>query len=136
MEPLKSIHHINFIVENLEEAMGKYQAFLGLGPFEVENLPERGARTARLNLGGTWLVVVSPTRPDSVPGRFLASQGEGFFLLSFGVSDLNSALGYYERKGLLSEGAGIRNGLMDWRVVDLQTENLLGSKFHLTELGN
>jgi methylmalonyl-CoA/ethylmalonyl-CoA epimerase len=129
-----SIHHINFIVADLEESVAQYQNLLGLGAFEVEDLPERGARTARIQLDGTWLVLVSPTRPDSVPGRFLAARGEGFFLLSFGVSDLDDALADYEARGTLAPGSKIRSGLMDWRVIDLQTEDTLGSMFHLTEV--
>ena len=135
MQHPKSIHHVHFIVANLEESIAKYQTLLGLGAFELEDLPKRGVRTARINLGGTWLVLISPTRPDSVPGLFLETQGEGFFLLSFGVSDLDSALKYYESNGILESGSKIRNGLLDWRVIDLQTEKDFGAKFHLTEIG-
>ena len=130
-----SIHHINFIVTDLEQSIESYQRLLGLGPFVVEDLPERGARTARMNLGGTWLVLVSPTRTGSVPARFLEEHGEGFFLLSFGVRDLDSALEYYAANGTLPPGSIPRNGLMDWRVVDLETSEALGAKFHLTEIG-
>ena len=134
MEHPKSIHHINFIVANLQESIEKYQTLLGLGAFEIEDLPKRGVKTARINLGGTWLVLVSPTRADSVPGQFLKTQGEGFFLLSFGVGDLKSALKYYESNGLLASGSAIRNGILDWRVIDLQTQEAFGAKFHLTEV--
>ena len=129
-----SIHHVNFIVADLEASMAEYQGRLGLGAFEIEDLPARGVRTARINLGGTWLVLVSPTRADSVPGRFLEMQGEGFFLLSFGVRDLENALKFYEANGSLAPGGTIRDGVMDWRVIDLQTQEALGAKFHLTEV--
>ena len=134
MEQPTSIHHVNFIVADLEASVSEYQRCLGLGAFDIEDLPARGVRTARINLGGTWLVLVSPTRADSVPGRFLEAQGEGFFLLSFGVDDLDKALVYYEANGTLAPGAAIRTGLMDWRVIDLQTRDALGAKFHLTEV--
>ena len=129
-----SIHHVNFIVADLEVSIAEYQRRLGLGAFEIEDLSARGVRTARINLGGTWLVLVSPIRADSVPGRFLEMQGEGFFLLSFGVRDLENALKFYEANGSLAPGAAIRNGVMDWRVIDLQTQEALGARFHLTEV--
>lgn len=129
-----SIHHINFIVADLEKSVANYQHHLGLEAFAYDDLPERGARTARIELDGTWLVLVSPTRADSVPGKFLAKQGEGFFLLSFGVADLDTALADYEARGTLAPGSPIRNGLLDWRVADLQTEDTLGPLFHLTEV--
>lgn len=129
-----SIHHINFIVSDLEDSVMKYSRLLGLGVFEFEDLPERGARTARVKLGKSWLVLVCPTRLDSVPGQFLDAHGEGFFLLSFGVNDLSSALESYETAGIVAPGLKARDGLMDWRVFDLQTEDVLGLKFHLTEV--
>lgn len=131
-----SIHHINFIVKDLEESVSAYRRMLRLGPFTYDALPKRGVRTARINLGGTWLVLVSPSRLDSVPGQFLKSNGEGFFLLSFGVNDLDAALAYYEDNGAITPGANIRQGLQDWRVIDLKTEDALGAVFHLTDLKN
>ncbi len=129
-----SIHHINFIVSDLEDSVAKYSRILNLGPFDFDSLPDRGARTARVKLGESWLVLVCPTRLDSVPGQFLAAHGEGFFLLSFGVSDLEAALKHYEIAGIVELGSKVRSGLMDWRVFDLQTEEALGVKFHLTEV--
>ena len=129
-----SIHHINFIVSDLEGSVMKYSNLLGLGPFEFDDLPERGARTARVNLGDSWLVLVCPTRMNSVPGQFLEANGEGFFLLSLGINDLDSALEHYGNVGVTLPGAKARSGLMDWRVFDLQTEEALGVKFHLTEV--
>lgn len=129
-----SVHHINFIVADLEASVKNYQAYLGLGPFEFEDLPKRGAQTARIKIGDMWLVLVSPLREDTVPGQYLKQHGEGFFLLSFGVADLDKALATYEARGALGPKPKIRRGLMDWRVTDLQTEAVLGAKFHLTEI--
>ena len=129
-----SIHHINFIVTDLDDSVAKYSRLLGLGPFEFDELEERGARTARVKLGSSWFVLVCPTRPDLVPGQFLEAHGEGFFLLSFGVNDLGSALEYYESTGVITPGSEARSGLLDWRVFDLETEDVLGARFHLTEV--
>lgn len=128
------IHHINFIVADLHDGVEKYQRLLGLGAFEFEELPDRGVSTARFLLGQTWFVLVSPTCPDSAPGRFLKAHGEGFFLLSLGVEDLEKALKDYEERGALAPGAIVRNGVMDWRVIDLDTEEELRARFHLTEV--
>lgn len=129
-----SIHHINFIVSDLEDGVEKYSRLLRVGPFEFDDLPERGARTAKVKLGESWLVLVSPARSESVPGKFLQAHGEGFFLLSFGINDLDTALEYYENVGVTPPNAKPRSGLMDWRVFDLDTEGTLGAKFHLTEV--
>ena len=127
------IHHINFIVADLKASVERYEHLLSIGPFEFADLPDRGVSTARVLLGETWLVLVSPNNEDSVPGRYLQQHGEGFFLLSFGVDNLDQALQHFEKRGSLTPKAIIRQGLMDWRIIDLQTEKALGAKFHLTE---
>jgi len=128
------IHHINFIVADLKASVVNYEQLLGIGPFEFADLPMRGVATARVLLGETWLVLVCPKHKESMAGRYLRQHGEGFFLLSFGVDNLDQALQHFEKRGSLAPGATIRQGLMDWRVIDLQTEQELGVKFHLTEV--
>lgn len=133
MTPLKSIHHINFIVEDLAASVEAYQNTLGLGPFEYEQLLERGVTTARVMIGSVWLVLVSPLRENSVPGRYLKKHGEGFFLMSFGVDNIEQALAEFEKRGVLHGEHVVRKGIKNWQVTDLNTLERLGVIFHLTE---
>jgi len=130
---LTSIHHINFVVKDLQASVCAYETTLGLTGFEYSELPERGVSTARLRFGGVWLVLVSPHNEDSVPGRHLKKYGEGFFLLSFGVDDLEEALSEFVERGTIPGSGIIRQGLFEWRVADLDTSAALGAMFHLTE---
>jgi methylmalonyl-CoA/ethylmalonyl-CoA epimerase len=111
-----SIHHINFIVRDLDEACSRFESELGLEAFEVVDHVTRGARVARSRLGDSWLVLVAPYDPDSVPGRHLEEHGEGFFLLSLGVDALEDP----------------RAGILDWRVKDVAA--IHGAQFQFTEL--
>lgn len=120
-------------MEDLGKSVKSYQSVLGLGEFTFEALPERGVETARIQLGPSWIVLVSPTRKDSVPARFLEENGEGFFLLSLGVKSLEAALDEYERSGGGHKRPDVREGLMGWRVSDLDTVHSLGAMFHFTE---
>ena len=97
------IHHINFVVRDLEAACRRFESELGLDAFEVVDHEPRGARVARTRVGDSWLVLVAPYDPDSVPGRFLEANGEGFFLLSLAVDDLDDT----------------RAGILDWQVRDV-----------------
>ena len=133
MTILNSVHHINFIVADIDAAVEAYQSKLGLGPFEYEELPERGVSTARAQVGDAWIVLVSPHDEDSVAGRHLKDHGEGFFLLSFGVDDLDRALAEIAQRGAIPAGSGARSGILGWRVADLETEDSLGVRFHLTQ---
>lgn len=133
MSVLKNIHHINFVVADLKAAVGEYGRLLGLDDFEYETLPGRDVETARVNIGGVWIVLVSPQNDNSVVGRYLKAHGEGFFLLSFGVDDLDDALEELTRRGAVARDRQVRTGLDDWQVADLQTEEHLSVRFHLTE---
>jgi methylmalonyl-CoA/ethylmalonyl-CoA epimerase len=111
-----SIHHLNFIVADLEAAIPRWEAILGLPVAHRDDLPERGVIAARFRVGEAWLVLVQPTRTDSVPGRFLAERGEGFFLLSFGVASLADEVAL---AGEAAFAGQVRTGADGWQVRDL-----------------
>ena len=113
------IHHINFIVRDLAEATANYERTLGVDPFVVVDHPLRGASVARTRVGECWLVLVCPYDSESVPGRFLAEHGEGFFLLSLGVENLAQTLEQLETNGVECTDCAARAGILDWRVADI-----------------
>ena len=110
-----SIHHINFVVRDLDEACRRFEKSLRLAPFEVVDHAPRGAKVARSRIGESWFVLVAPYDPDSIPGRYLEEHGEGFFMLSLGVDGIENP----------------RAGILDWRVEDLG--EIHGALFQLTE---
>lgn len=112
------IHHLNFVVRDLDEAALRFEELLGVEPFEVVDHAPRGSRIARSRVGESWLVLVCPYDPDSVPGQHLAKHGEGFFLLSVGTDDI-------------PDDASIRDGILDWKVADVG--EALGAVLQLTK---
>jgi methylmalonyl-CoA/ethylmalonyl-CoA epimerase len=113
---VRGIHHLNFIVRDLEAAIPAWERRLGLPVAARDELPERGVLAARFRVGDTWLVLVQPTRTDSVPGRYLEAHGEGFFLLSFGVDSLAAAA---DRPDFPGYAGPSRTGADGWQVRDL-----------------
>jgi len=124
------IHHINILVQDLDQAVSRYQALLGQPPAAREPLPERGVETARFALGDAWLVLVQPVRADSLPGRHLAEHGEGLFLLSLGVASLAAA---EARLGPAAFAGPVRSGVDGWRIRDLDPGVTGGAVLQLTE---
>lgn len=113
MSRVSSIHHVNYLVHDLEASAARFGAELGLQFEAAVLLQPRGVATRRTRIGATWLVLVQPLDATSPIGRRLADQGEGVFLLSFGVDDLDK---FRAAAGRLGEE---RRGLDDWRVADL-----------------
>lgn len=112
------IHHINFVVRDLDAACARFERLLGLDGFERIEHPPRGSTIARTRIGESWLVLVCPRDPDSVPGRHLAKHGEGFFLLSVGSDTL-------------PDGVVRRAGIDEWQVADVG--EAWGAVLQLTE---
>ena len=125
-----SIHHLNFIVRNLEAAIPVWERLLGRPVARHDELKERGAIAARFRLGDSWLILVQPTRDDSVPGRFLAAHGEGFFLLSLSVDSLADEL---ERLGDGAFSGAVRAGADGWQVRDLEPALVGGLELQFTQ---
>ncbi len=130
---LTGLHHINLLVTDLNKAVERYEDLFGLGPAEIETLPERGVTTARFYLDGVWIVLVQPVGHDSEAARILKQQGEGVFLISFGVHDLEDAREKLVAKGAINESATARDGVLNWRVIDLNPASVFGAPIHLTE---
>ena len=122
---LESVHHINLLVRDLTQACARLSGALGIEFGPAESLAARGAIAARARIGSTWLVLVQPTDPDGVPGRRLAERGEGVFLISFGVADLDAAIATLAERGTGFTSAAPRRGLADWHVID----TALGAEF-------
>lgn len=129
---LRGVHHINFIVRDLEAAISSYERVLGMPVTRRDRLEERGVIAARFKIGATWLVLVQPTRADTVPGRYLAEHGEGFFLLSLQVDSLEAEI---DRLGDDAFSSPIRSGAEDWRVVDLDPGKLFGGQLQFVSTG-
>lgn len=128
---VRRVHHINFLVHDLDAAVPVYERLLDTPVACLEDLPDRGARTARFHVGETWIVLVEPTREDSVPAHHLRERGEGFFLVSLEVDSLADSAA---RLGDLLAGPA-RDGLADWRVMDLEPEHVFGARLQLVEPG-
>ncbi|MEO8224827.1 MAG: VOC family protein [Gammaproteobacteria bacterium] len=124
-----SVHHLNFIVRDLAAAVPAWERLLGQPVQHRDELKERGVIAARFRLGDTWLVLVQPTRADSVPGKFLEAHGEGFFLLSLGVASL---AGEADRLGEAAFSGPVRTGADGWQVRDLDPASSGGVQLQFT----
>ena len=132
---IKRIHHINFIVRNLDEAMKQYRKLFGDPVGLPEELPQRGVRLVRFKTGETWIVLVQPVNPDGPPAKYLEEHGEGFFLVSCEVDDVRKAAEHATVKGIRVVDRQPRQGLDDWWLMDLDPDDLFGVNIQLVQTG-
>jgi methylmalonyl-CoA/ethylmalonyl-CoA epimerase len=130
---IKRIHHINFIVKDLEKGIKTYKTLFGDPMVEPEMLSQRGVKLARFKIGETWLILVQPVDEDGIPARHLKKHGEGFFLISCQVDDVRKAARQVSNAGIHVVDSSPRQGLDDWQVMDLEADDLFGANFQLVE---
>lgn len=130
---LKRVHHINFLVKDLEQAVSRYQDILSVVFARRDELPDRGVKIARARLGETWIVLVQPTDSHGVPAKHLERHGEGFFLISYEVEDVLAAATKVTAAGVVPVHSEPRQGLDDWQVLDLPSADLFGVSTQLVQ---
>ena len=86
------IDHLGIAVKDLDVALAAYEPLVGAAASRPEVVDGQGVRVAFLDVGGTHLELLEPTRPDSAVGRFLAARGEGMHHLAFLVPRVADAL--------------------------------------------
>ncbi|MDO6537480.1 VOC family protein [Alteromonas stellipolaris] len=126
---VKNIHHINFLVRELDKAVAAFAKLTDIQPI-FEPLSSRGANSARFQLGDSWLVFVSPTDENGIIASILEEKGEGIFLISFGCDDLSKTLA-----GLTGNprNGEMRKGLDNWYVQDISLDYEFGPILQLCE---
>lgn len=125
------LHHITWVVADLDAALATLQPLLGAGPVIREALPGRGVATARIRCGRTWIVFVQPLGPGR-PAERLATAGEGPMLVSLRVDDLDAALQALADRGIRPAGPR-RAGVGGWQVIDLALALPGGTTLQLCE---
>jgi methylmalonyl-CoA/ethylmalonyl-CoA epimerase len=130
---IKQIHHINFIVRDLDAAIERYRALFGSPINAPETLPQRGVKLARFKLSATWLVLVQPLDPSGEPAKYLEKHGEGFMLMSCQVDDVRKAAEKAAAHGIHVLDSEPRKGLDDWQVIDLDPDDFFGASLQLVE---
>lgn len=129
---IRGVHHVNFLVRDLDEAAARFGRLPGLQAERREDLPDRGVRTARFRAGDTWIVLVQPVA-DGEPMRQLERHGEGFFLLSLAVDDVRAAAASLRAAGVRTGSDEPRTGLGGWQVIDVEPAELDGIMMQLCQ---
>jgi methylmalonyl-CoA epimerase len=98
---VRSLHHVAFAVEDLDEAVETYRSLFGA---EVElrgTLEDQGVEAVYLRLGSGRVELMSALGQDTPVGRFLARRGPGMHHVGFGVDDVASAVDDLAARGHL-----------------------------------
>ena len=87
---IKRIYGINIAVKELDEAVKRYESIFNVKaiPMPPEKFAYAGLIGAKLDINGFILTLVSFTDENTNVAKFVNSKGDGFFLLSIEVDDI------------------------------------------------
>ena len=130
---LRRVHHIDFVVRDLDAAAAKYSRILGVEPRGRERLEDRGVELVRFELDNVWIVLVQPVGDRGPVRAFLEKHGEGFFHIGLQVDDVSAEAARLEAEGIGLVNRVPRRGVEGWRLVDLDMDGTFGVYLQLVQ---
>jgi len=99
---IKGIHGFNIAVKDFDAAVKRYEEVLGVKakPIKPEEFAFPGLVGASLDVGGVIINIVGYTDENTSIAKFVASKGEGLFLVSLEVDNIEEDVKEMERKGV------------------------------------
>jgi methylmalonyl-CoA/ethylmalonyl-CoA epimerase len=110
---VRGFDHVAVAVSEIEAGVAAFSGNFGLAVSGQHDVPALGIRAAAIPIGSAWIGVVTPLTPETPVGHFIAARGEGLYLISLGVSNLDPTLATLRQAGALvtepvSPGSGSR----------------------------
>lgn len=96
---LERIDHICIAVRDLEQARRAYEEILGLELDTLYIVEKEKIKVARYYVGEVALELMESTSPDGEVSKFIEKKGEGLFLISYRVADVENALAELKQRG-------------------------------------
>ena len=90
---VRSVHHVAFAVQDLDEAVGTYQRLFGAEVERRGRMEDQGVEAAYLRVGSDRVELMSALAEDTPVGRFLAKRGPGMHHVAYEVPDVVAAVG-------------------------------------------
>jgi len=127
------LHHVAYVVADLDAALPLFVARFGLAEEIREVMPEQGVEAIMLSAGGAGVELLTPLDPEGAIARFLGKRGEGLHHVAFGVPDIDAALAGLARDGVELIDATPRRGLGGHRVAFIHPRSGAGALTEIVE---
>lgn len=112
---VREIDHICIAVRSVDKAREVYEGLLGLEPACEYVAPEESIRVIRYYVGSVAVEIMEPTNETCEVAKFLGGRGEGLFLISYRVDDVEKSLSELHAAG--------------HRTIDSRPRCLMGNRY-------
>lgn len=127
------IHHVGYVVADLDAEIPAYRDVLGMPQVVREVMPDQGVEAVLLGAGPSYVELIAPVADDTGVARFLAKRGPGMHHVAFAVLELERTLGELEAKGVELIDSAPRRGLGGHMVAFLHPRSTGGVLTELVE---
>lgn len=135
-EALGPIHHVGYVVADLDAAIAGLTATLPLQVTVRETMDEQGVEAVMCEGGGGAVELIRPLDPEGAIARFMAKRGEGFHHVAFAVPDVEAALEDLRARGAELIDQHGRRGLGGHTVAFVHPRSTLGVLTELIQAGH
>lgn len=112
---VEKIDHISLAVRDLEKAREAYERILGL-ELDCIYIDEREKiKVARYCIGDVAFELMESTSPDGEIAKFINNRGEGVYLISYRVPNVDEALAELKGKG--------------FKLIDQKPRHIMGTRY-------
>ncbi len=129
------IHHVAYVVADIDAALARVDAALGLRPAIREVMDDQGVEAALCGPPGGAVELIRPLDPEGPIARFLESRGEGLHHVAFEVDDLEAALADLRARGAELIDERPRPGLGGHLVAFVHPGSAVGVLTELVQAG-
>ncbi|MHB1510661.1 MAG: methylmalonyl-CoA epimerase [Acidimicrobiales bacterium] len=130
---LTEIDHVAVAVRDLDAAAAFYCEILGATVVHRERVEVDGVEEALIKVAGSYVQLLTPTRPDSPVARYLERRGEGLHHVGFRVTDCAAALESMRAAGVVTIDAVPRPGSRGTTVAFVHPKSAFGVLIELVQ---
>ena len=130
---LGRIHHVAYVVADIDAALERLGATFGLRPAVREVMADQGVEAVLCGRAGAAVELIRPLEADGAVARFLEARGEGLHHVAFEVDDLDAALADLRARGAELIDERPRAGLGGHRVAFVHPRSANGVLTELVE---
>ncbi|MGD0980511.1 MAG: methylmalonyl-CoA epimerase [Solirubrobacteraceae bacterium] len=127
------INHVGIAVEDLDEALERYDRQFGVELLHRELLDGGALDAALLGAGEDRIELVASHDSDSPLGRFLSRRGPGLHHIAYEVADIEDAIDRLRARAVKLVDESPRPGIHGTRVAFLHPSSCFGVLTELVE---
>jgi methylmalonyl-CoA/ethylmalonyl-CoA epimerase len=127
------INHVGIAVEDLDDAVDRYERQFGVELLHRELLEGGTLDAALLGAGEDRVELFASLESDSPVGRFLARRGPGIHHIAYEVDDIEDALARLRERAVKLVDESPRPGIHGTRVAFVHPSSCLGVLTELVE---